>query len=135
MAKPGLKFVFEGLTSECVKCRFFKVCSNLEKGRIYEVKRPRKIKHKCPLHGNVVVVEVELANINAAVKADMVIEGIIITYRRVWCNSKNCKHRMLCNPLGLFDGDRCKIIEVKNKIDCPKGFNLYECTLKILAKS
>ena len=132
MAKPGLKFIFEGLTSECVKCKFFKVCSNLERGRIYEVKRLRKIKHKCPLHGNVVVVEVELADVDAAVKANMAIEGVIITFRRIWCDFRSCKYRSLCNPVGLFDGDKCKIVEVKGKINCPKGFNLYECTLRIL---
>jgi len=132
MAKPGIKFVFEGLTSECRKCKFFKVCSNLTKGRVYEVKRARRIKHKCPLHGNVVVVEVELAKVNAAIKSQIAVEGAIITFRPIECSTRNCQYRILCRPLGLFRGDKCKIIKIKGKIKCPKGLNLYECLLEIM---
>lgn len=132
MAKPGMKFLFEGLTSECTKCKFFKVCSNLSKGRIYEVKSIRKIKHKCPLHGNVIVVEVELANIKAAVKSHMTIEGITITFNPIECTNKECQYINLCKPLGLFRGDKCKIVKVGNRIQCPKGLSLNECTLEII---
>jgi len=132
MAKPGMKFLFEGLANVCTKCKFFKVCSNLSKGRIYEVKSTRKIKHKCPLHGSVVVVEVELANIEAAVKSHMTVEGMIITFNPIECTNRGCQYINLCKPLGLFKGDKCRIVKIRDRIRCPRGLSLYECTLEII---
>lgn len=45
----GMKFVFNGKTSTCDKCRLIGACQNLEPGKLYEIKSLKDIEHDCLL--------------------------------------------------------------------------------------
>jgi len=130
LARPGMKFLHGTPNKICKSCKYYRVCmGNLEPGRVYEVVRVRPIKHECPLHeGGVIVVEVKEAEVYALIYRRLAIEGAIITYHPIFCENP-CSLSNLCVPLGLKDGDKCKIIKVLEKVDCPLGKPLSKCLL------
>ncbi len=132
-ARKGYRFVFEGkVDSECKKCSLFNVCiKNLEPGRIYEIVNIRNKKHKCKIYeSEVLVVEVVEADVEAFIKTSMAVEGAIISYNPVNCNEYLCPNFKLCKPLGLKQGDKCKIIKVFEKLKCSKGISLTRVLLR-----
>jgi hypothetical protein len=103
----------------------------LEVGRVYRVVRLRKKIFPCPLHEEGVrVVEVVESEISAAIPQKIALEGAVIIFRPEKCEKITCLNRNLCFPIGLFDGDRCEIVEVEKKIDCEKGLLLVTAKLR-----
>ena len=45
----GMKFIFNGKTPNCSKCRLIGACQNLEPGKLYEIKSLKDIEHDCLL--------------------------------------------------------------------------------------
>jgi len=129
LAKVGFKFIHEGEAEECSKCPLRKVCiEKLSKKRIYEVVRVRRRRHQCPVHGEVVVVEVTYSSIDAVIERKYAIEGIIVKYNPIDCE-ENCIYRRLCQPEGLIKGDKVKIEKLLGDIDCPRGLRLVKAQL------
>ncbi len=135
-AKKGEKFVYMGHAEPCEKCEFYKVCiSNLKPKRVYEIIDVRDIEHPCKIHEEGVrVVEVKYSNIPAALEAKQVIQGVTITYSPINCNFYDCRFIDFCRPDGLFEGDKCTIEEVMEKIEeCRTGKVLRLVLLKIVS--
>ncbi len=133
-AKKGAKFVHIGHAELCEDCELYKVCiGNLEPKRIYEIIDVRNIEHPCKIHEDGVrVVEVEYSNIQAALEAKQAITGATITYSPIECDFYDCPYIDICKPSGLFEGDKCIIEEISEKIDECRGVKaLRVVTLKI----
>ncbi len=97
----------------------------LEPGRIYRVTSIRGKNLPCKLHGDgAKVVEVEESDIEASLESRLAVEGALISYRPMECERSDCEKRALCRPLGLRAGDRCKILCMREKLDCPIGLEL-----------
>ncbi|RLE50753.1 MAG: hypothetical protein DRJ31_00260 [Candidatus Methanomethylicota archaeon] len=132
-ARVGYKFVFEKPLPECKQCDLYHVCmENIEPGRTYVVVGVRSTVHSCPIHeGGVRVVEVQEAEIEAAIKSQIAIEGETITFNPIRCNNTRCPYISLCMPIGLRQGDRCKVLRVSEKIkDPPCGLPLIRVFLQ-----
>lgn len=132
-AKKGFKFVHLGPSEQCSDCPLYKTCmGNLENGRVYEVVKVRNIKHSCSLHEEgVMIVEVQETEIEVIIDKKIAFEGAIITFYLRKCSESSCKFLKLCFPLGLRDGDKCKITEIKDKnIKCKLGKKLVLVRLK-----
>lgn len=131
-AKKGLKFVHQMLSEKCVGCQLYRVCiENLEQGRVYEIVSLRDRKFPCVLHDEEVrVVEVVESDIISAVPQKLALEGAIITFYAQNCENQNCGFKTLCKPIGLFDGDKCQIVKVEDRIECPLGYELVKVLLR-----
>jgi uncharacterized protein (UPF0179 family) len=120
-AKLGYVFLFNKPSSFCIKCKYYKPCmEGLETGRVYIVKKVLKKTFDCKLHfdgGR--LIEVDEANIEANIEAKSAILGAIIDFHAVKCKNVLCENYVKCAPLGLQDGDKCKVIEVYGKVTCP----------------
>lgn len=100
-AKIGFKFFHEGEAPECKDCKLRKTCiENLELSRMYEVKEVRKIKHHCPICGDVKVVVVREPEFEVRIDSRRAIEGLTFTLDE--------KSRY---P-GLKSGDKLRILRV-----------------------
>ncbi|MCW3135683.1 MAG: UPF0179 family protein [Canidatus Methanoxibalbensis ujae] len=122
-AKEGMEFIFFGGTRKCEECRLKDTCLNLEPGRKYRVLHVREgFKHECALHdGGVCVVEVEEAEIEAALEARKALEGSKIRFELPKCEEYDCNLRDLCFPAGLNDGEKCTVLKVIDETEtCPK---------------
>jgi len=131
-ARVGFRFLFEGTTELCARCDVKKVClGNLEPGRIYEVSKPSKKRFPCLLHSeDAVVVEVEEPPVEAAVQARAAVKHALITYAKIDCNDRNCRNWSRCFPVGLLEGDRCKVVDVKGPLQCPLKAQLLLVSLQ-----
>jgi uncharacterized protein (UPF0179 family) len=125
-ARVGFKFLFLGYSNECEDCEFRKAClNNLEQNRAYEVVKITKKKLECKLHGaESRVVEVTEKPVEVAVESRIAIQDAIIKYDQIKCDFMTCENYKKCIPIGLSDGDKCKIFEVIENIECPKGNEL-----------
>ncbi|MHA1208277.1 MAG: UPF0179 family protein [Candidatus Freyarchaeota archaeon] len=133
-AKKGEKFVYVGHTEVCEECEFYQVCiGNLEPKRIYEITEVRNIEHPCKIHEDgVCVVEVKYSNIQASLEVKQAIPGATITYSPIECDYSNCPYADICNPTGLFKGDKCVIESVSERIEgCRAGKALKIVSLRI----
>ena len=102
-------------------------------GRIYRVVRVRPRRIECPVHeGGAVVVEVVLDEVEALVDSRKAVEGAVIAFSPLYCGNEECLYRDLCQPLGLFEGDRCKVVRVGEKVECPRGYPLVKVVLHLL---
>jgi len=102
----------------------------LEVGRVYEVVGLRDKVFSCKLHEDGVrVVEVVESNIPAAIPSRKAFEGAVITFYSQKCEFSLCEYSELCEPAGIYDGDRCKILEVGEKIKCKCGLSLVKVSL------
>lgn len=130
-AKIGRRFLQMEPSDSCLECRFRAVCADkLRPGRIYQVVEILGKKLDCPIHGSVVTVRVEPAPIEALIDSRSALRGSIITYRAPSCDEP-CELIELCKPIGLRNGDKCRILEVLDKISCGKG-NLRRALLELL---
>jgi len=103
-------------------------------GRVYEVVGLRDKTFPCRLHEDGVrVVEVVESDIPATVPSRKALEGAVITFQSQRCDALPCEHSELCEPVGLCDGDRCKIVEVREKIKCKRGLSLVKVLLSRLS--
>lgn len=134
LADEGLKFVFYGASSQCMNCRFKATCiDSLEPGRIYRIKTVKNTTHPCPVHmgGEVKVVEVDRALIKIHIDSKKAFEGSSYSYKPRECQEE-CSMRELCNPEGLYLGDKCRIIKKLGKPSqkCPSGYDLTTVLVK-----
>lgn len=122
-AVEGFTFQFLGVPERCLGCEYSKVCfSRLKEGRLYRVVSVRGKRFPCRIHGEVILVELEEAPVDAAVPAKQAIEGAIITFRRDECSKLSCPGFTLCKPEGLKNGDKCRVLKVYgDKFPCKEG--------------
>ncbi|MCK4455801.1 MAG: UPF0179 family protein, partial [Thermoplasmata archaeon] len=110
-----------GPLSECKDCRLKGVCFNLEEGKRYRISSVRRLHHSCRVHEDGVrVVEVEAVPVDAVVSVKSAVEGSTVTLEFPKCGEIGCEHYRLCHPLGLKDRQKATIIEVKEKVKCPR---------------
>lgn len=127
-ARVGNKFVYMGRSTTCVECHLRKVCCDkLEPGRVYVVVKVRDRVHDCPIHeGGVQVVDVEESEAEVAIPTHQLFEGVIFTFHPNKCDQWSCPHHDSCNPVGLKEGDRCRVEKVVQKtgLECTRGRKL-----------
>jgi uncharacterized protein (UPF0179 family) len=125
-ARLGYFFVFKGTPTLCLVCEYKKAClENLDKERIYTVKKITAKELRCILRNSKgILVEVEEADIDILIRAEIAIPSAVLTYEPSIC-PENCPNYMLCRPLGLEPGDRYVIKEVKKSVSCPNGTKLF----------
>ena len=127
-ARVGVRFLHEGATSLCEGCKYSNVClGNIEEGRVYVVEEVLENILPCPVHeGGVRAVRVVEADILTAIPVEVAVEGAVIRLKFRKCDELDCPNRNLCYPLGLKDGDKCKILELGEKVECREGSNLVK---------
>jgi len=120
-AQTGFVFLHEGPARQCKECQYYSVCmKNLEPGRVYRVLKAREKTVPCKLHlDGAQVVEVVESDVEAALDKKCAIPGVIVTFSGSTCPS--CESQEKCRPHGLVDGDRCKVLEVRQPLTCPAG--------------
>ncbi len=125
LAKKGMEFTFLGPLTECRDCKLRNACFNLDVGRKYRIKALRDTTHECKIHeGKVRAVEVEKIPTEAAIPSKMAVEGTSIRYTPEKCLNVGCKYYGLCNPMGLKEGSKYRIVKIKGDIKCPEGKEL-----------
>lgn len=131
-ARIGFRFLYQGFSDTCKACKYHNAClDNLDEGRIYSIKKVKNKKLPCELHGGQgKVVEVVEDSIKAALEKHVAIQDALINFNSLECDTLECENRIKCNPLGLFDGDKCKVIKIMDVIDCPKGFEISSVLLQ-----
>jgi uncharacterized protein (UPF0179 family) len=131
-SKIGFLFLHEKPLAECEECRLYKVCmTNLEANRVYEVIEVRDKHFPCNIHEEgVQVVKVVEADREVAINPKFVFPQAIITYQTQECHNMGCPHYITCVPQGLKNGDKVKILKVKDAITCPEGNSLIEVILR-----
>ncbi|MEM2896482.1 MAG: UPF0179 family protein [Candidatus Bathyarchaeia archaeon] len=119
-ARVGFKFIFEGAAQPCLNCEYHNACvKNLEKGRLYVVSKVIGETLSCKLLGDTGrTVEVMKSAIEIALDAKAAIEGAIIMFKPMRCDSF-CKNKEVCFPLGISPNDRIKVLKVKESLKCP----------------
>ena len=124
-ARSGYLFLFKGIPTLCLACEYKKAClDNLDKERIYTVTKITAKKLQCILRNSKgILVEVEEADIDILIRAEIAIPSAVLTYEPVQC-PKNCPNYILCCPRGLEPGDRYVIKEVNKSVSCPTGIKL-----------
>jgi len=130
-AKLGFTFIHEGPAKVCIKCNYNTVCvNNLKRGWVYKVVSLRDKQLPCQIHEeNARVVEVQQAEIKSAIESRLAIPSSIISFNPQHCENEECPNFTLCVPLFLNEGDKCKVIDVKNSIDCPLSQHLVSALL------
>lgn len=131
-AQPGFRFVHLGPTKQCLGCDLLRFCQGrLQEGRIYVVVALRQKVFPCAVHeGGVRAVEVEEATVQAVVPVRLAIEGAVILFNQQECDMQSCPSSRECHPVGLFNGDRCQVLSLLARVDCPKGRELRTALLK-----
>jgi len=116
-AKPGFKFIFQGASEFCAKCKLREVCvMKLEPNTIYKVVEVLKKKHKCPLReGWVVVAKVVEAEVEALLEAKMAVEDAIITFKRRKCDNSDCAMWSICQSPYVKEGERYRVLRVERE--------------------
>ena len=116
-AKPGFKFVFQGASELCAKCKLREVCvMKLEPNTVYKVVEVLKKRHKCPLReGWVVVARVVEAEVEALLDAKMAVEDAIITFKRGKCDNANCAVWNICQSPYVKEGERYRVLRVERE--------------------
>lgn len=130
-ARVDFKFLFRAYPDDCKDCKYKKAClDNLEQGRVYCVVKVTKKELPCKLHGEKCrVVEVVETPIEAIIETRMSIQDALMEFHPIECDLLSCENYVKCVPFGLFKGDRCKILEVTQNIDCPRGLDLILTSL------
>jgi len=125
-ARVGMKFLHEGASSLCEGCKYSSVClGNVEEGRVYVVEEVLENVLPCPVHeGGVRAVRVVEADISTAIPVEVAVEGAVIRLEFRKCDVNDCPSWSLCFPLGLKDGDKCKILKLGERVECRRGLNL-----------
>ncbi len=131
-AKENFIFLHQGGSEKCKKCEYYKICvEKLEVGRIYRIVKLHRKVFPCSIHEEGVrVVEVMESNVPAAIPANLAIEGAVITFLEHECNIEDCRYSEICFPIGLNEGDKCKVMEVLGKIPCPEKLPLVKVMLR-----
>ncbi len=133
-AKAGYRFTYRGALTECRDCKLKTVCFNLDIGTEYEVDEVRDVQHECNLHeGGVRVVTLKTVPLHLAIPSKIA-EGSVLTYseNRVQsgCKKIGCLHYSICHPEGLKQGNKYKILEVLDDLECALDESLKEVILE-----
>ena len=125
-ARIGFTFIHEGPAKICKNCIYNTVCvDNLKRGWVYQVVSLRDKHLPCEIHeGNARVVEVQQAEVKSAIESRLAIPGGIISFNPQHCENDECPNFSFCVPVFLKEGDKYKIADVKNPIDCPLSRSL-----------
>jgi len=124
-AKIGRTFLME-YKKKCRTCKLYKVCvGNLRRGMVYKIINVRTKKHFCPVTGEYMkVVEVIELPFDFAISVRQAVEGAIVTFHKK-CSKTDCDNYDICNPIGLKEGEKVKILIVKDKkLKCSLNKNL-----------
>jgi len=112
LAKKGVQFIAQD-SEECKTCRLYPICiKNLTLGRRYVIKDIKDKVFQCKLSGEVILVDVELAEIPILVEKKKAIEGVTLEFKPL-----EKKKRELFNPEGLNSGDKVRIIKILEDYD------------------
>lgn len=133
-ARMGFTFVYEGPAKVCKKCSYNTVCvNNLKCGWIYKIVSLRDKSLPCEIHEeNARVVEVQQAEIKSVIESRLAIPSGIISFNPQHCENEGCPNFSLCVPMFLKKGDKCKVVDVTNSIDCPLSRHLvYALLLRV----
>jgi hypothetical protein len=133
-SKTGFQFLHEKPLAECASCRLYQVCmTNLEANRVYEIIEVREKHFPCSIHEEGVrVVKVVEADREAAINPKFVFPQALITLTTQDCHNLSCSNYSTCLPQGLKNGDKVKILEVKEAISCPEDHSLVKVVLRRL---
>ena len=120
-AKEGFRFLHEGPLKECEGCKLFHVCMmNLEPKRVYEVVEVREKAFPCTFHEKGArVVRVVESDYRVAIERKYAFPQGIITYKPQECRETSCDNYVNCVPHGLKEGDKGKLLELIDPIQCP----------------
>jgi uncharacterized protein (UPF0179 family) len=131
-ARENFTFIHQGSAAECQKCQLFTVCmKNLVTNRLYRIVRVHDRSFPCPMHEDGVrLVEVEEPEIRVAIDCRHFFEGAIVKFVPIKCKRQNCSNFEVCNPVGLTEGDRCRIEKSFGPISCPRGQKLVLASLR-----
>jgi len=130
-AKEGYTFIHYGAAEECRECRLRKVCvENLESGRRYRIICVREQKHTCALYGEVVVVEVEEAEVEACLEKRVALIGATLSFSPIECDRVLCENYIYCVPEGLSAGDRVVVSQTGERLRCARGLALVKVALQ-----
>ena len=131
-AKKGFMFFNEEPLNECKTCKLFKVCSaKLDSGRIYVVTEVRDKVLPCLIHEEgVQVVKVLEPNPEVNIESRLSFLGGVITFQLPLCHNTLCSYRAKCIPKNLKIGDKCLIVEVKSKVECPLNRHLVSAVVQ-----
>ncbi len=139
IASKGKAFLFKGPAEVCHRCNWRAACvEGLEPGRVYDIVEvePRK-KFNCKLGVEMTLVTIERAHLIVALPSKKAVIGATIYYQRPRkCDRILCPYYDKCNPDGIYEGDRIRILrEVgkieENKVDCDiNDMKLYEVEVR-----
>jgi len=131
-AKEGFTFVHSTALEECKSCDLLKTCiENLEPGRVYTVTKVRNKTFPCRVHEEGVrVVEVEEPILKVAIEPRLSFPLATITFNPQDCRNLCCENSRFCVPCGLVEGDKCKILEVKELLACPLRRSLVRAVVR-----
>ncbi len=122
LAKEGAEFIYLGPISDCKECKVRNICFHLEKGTRYRITGLRNVNHDCPMHEEGVrVVQVEPVPRKAVIPKKVAIEGSNIGYDFPKCRNRACAHYSLCFIQGVEPGQKKKILEILEGVDCAIG--------------
>ena len=129
-AREGFSFVMAKATEDCKNCELVSTCMNLETGRVYTVVKMRNKVFPCRVHEEGVrVVEVEEPPIETAIEQRTAFPLSVITVKPRICKAR-CANVSLCAPFGLSSDDRCQILEIRGRIECPLNQHLVRVIVK-----
>lgn len=131
-AKEGFLFLHEGPLKECEGCSLFKVCMmSLEPKRVYKVVEVREKIFPCKFHEEGArVVKVVEPDLQVAIESRYVFPQGIITYTPQDCLEVDCENYRYCVPQGLTAGDKGKIVEIIDPVQCRFEQSLVLVTLR-----
>ena len=122
LAKSGYKFQHMGDSAQCKSCKMYHVCIQpLEAERIYEVIEVLENEFECPLHEEQIkVVRVKETEKEVGIPTNITFSGATISFHPQDC-TEPCEFRKRCIPAGLKEGDKVRILEIIQKIECSEG--------------
>lgn len=130
LAKEGFVFTCLGPAAECGGCRLKNACQNLARGRRYRLVGLRDATHPCAVsEGRIRVVEVEAADLETSVPSRLAIEGSTVKFETKDCGYTGCATFLLCNPQGVKEGEKYRVVSAGGTMECPAGLKLVRCTL------
>jgi uncharacterized protein (UPF0179 family) len=100
----------------------YQVCIQpLEAERIYEVIEVLANEFDCPLHEEQIkVVRVKETEKEIGIPTNITFSGATISFQPQDC-TEICEFRKFCVPVGLKEGDKVRILEIIQKVECGEG--------------
>ena len=124
-AAVGREFVYRGPQPECRECKVKAACLNQEPGVRYRIVGVRDVRHPCLLNEeHARVVEVEPAPPECSLSSHLAVEGALVAYERIVCANAACPNYRTCHPVGIEPGQRLRIVDVGEELECPLGYEL-----------